>query len=230
MKVLSIIPARGDSKGIPLKNLVKINGKPLLYYSIKASLESKLINRTIVSTDNKKIAETAKWLGSEIIKRPKKLSGDTIRIEPVIDHVLEYLKKNENYVPDIIVLLQNTSPLRKSKHIDEAIKLLKKGKYDSIISGYKSHSFSWKIENNLAKPINYNPKNRPNRQEIKSFFIENGAIYVTKYSLFKKSKCRISGKIGFYNMLEELSYQIDSPTDLLIVEQLMKKMKKNLEE
>jgi len=226
MKVLSIIPARGDSKGISLKNLVKINGKPLLYYSIKASLESKLINRTIVSTDNKKIAETAKWLGSEIIKRPKKLSGDTIRIEPVIEHVLDFLKKNENYIPDIIVLLQNTSPMRKSKHIDEAIKLLKKRKYDSIVSGYNSHSFSWKIEDDLAKPINYNPKNRPNRQEIKNFFTENGAIYVTKYSSFKKNKCRISGKIGFYNMHRELSYQIDSPADLLIVEQLMKKMKK----
>ena len=223
MKILSIIPARGDSKGIPLKNLVKINGKPILHYSIKASLESKFINKTIVSTDNKKIAEIAKRLGSEIIIRPKKLSGDIIAIEPVIEHVLDFLKKNENYIPDMIVLLQNTSPLRQSKHIDEAIKLLKKRKYDSIVSGYNSHSFSWKIEDGLAKPINYNPKNRPNRQKIKNFFTENGAIYVTKYSFFKKTKCRVSGKIGFYNMPGELSYQIDSPTDLLIVERLMKK-------
>ena len=108
MKILSIIPARGGSKGIPLKNIVKLNKKPLLYYSINGSLNSKLIDRTIVSTDNQKISNYAKKLHTEVISRPKNLSGDHASIESVGIHVLNYLSKKENYVPDAIIFLQNT--------------------------------------------------------------------------------------------------------------------------
>ena len=124
MEILSIIPARGDSKGIPLKNIVKINKKPLLYYTVSASLKSKLVTRTIVSTDHEKISKIAKSLGSEVIKRPKNLANDHIALEPSISQTLDHLKKTENYKPDIILILQNTSPLRNSKHIDEALTLL----------------------------------------------------------------------------------------------------------
>ena len=123
MNVLSIIPARGGSKGIPLKNLVKIKNKPLLHYTVQASLKSKFVNRTIVSTDSPKISKVALSLGSEVIDRPKKLANDTIGLEPTINHVLVHLKTHENYIPEIILILQNTSPLRTSKHIDEAIVL-----------------------------------------------------------------------------------------------------------
>ena len=98
MKILSVIPARGGSKGIRLKNLVRLDGKPLLHYTVKASLESKLVNRTVVSTDNKKIAEQAKKLGAEVIIRPKRLSTDESLLEPVIQHVLDFLKSKKNIV------------------------------------------------------------------------------------------------------------------------------------
>ena len=130
MEILSIIPARGGSKGIPLKNIIKINKKPLLYYTINASLKSKLVTRTIVSTDHEKISKIAKSLGAEVIKRPKKLANDHIALEPSISQILDHLKKTENYKPDIILILQNTSPLRNSKHVDEALTLLKKRNYD----------------------------------------------------------------------------------------------------
>ena len=136
MKILSIIPARGGSKGIRLKNLVRLDGKPLLHYTIRASLESKLVDRTIVSTDNKKIAEQAKKLGAEVITRPKQLATDESLLEPVIQHVLDFLKAKKKYRPDIIVLLQNTSPLRSSEYVDGALSLLIKKKYDSVLSGY----------------------------------------------------------------------------------------------
>jgi CMP-N-acetylneuraminic acid synthetase len=128
-KILSFIPARGNSKGIPLKNLVELNGKSLLDYTVSASLNSKLINRTIVSTDNKKIKEESKMLGAEVVVRPKKLSGDKIGIEPAIQYTLDFLKKKENYVPDVIILLSNTHPFKTSLHIDEALSLLFKKKY-----------------------------------------------------------------------------------------------------
>lgn len=205
-----------------MKNLVKLSGKPLLHYSISASKKSKFISKTIVSTDSEKIAQYAKNNGVEVIKRPKRLATNAAKIEPVMDHVLKYLKQNKNYEPDVLLLLQNTSPLRTSNHIDEAIKLFVKNNYDSVLSVKPSHSFLWQIHNEKAIPINYNPKNRPNRQQIKNQFIENGAIYITKLGNFKKSHCRISGKIGIYEMPENKSVEIDSLLDLNITKQLLK--------
>ena len=224
MKIVSIIPARGGSRGIPMKNLILLNKKPLLHYTVNASLNSSLINRTIVSTDDDKIANEARQIGAEVIKRPKKLSTSKITIEPTIKHILDFLKNREKYVPDVIVLLQNTSPLRTTKHIDSALGLFKKYKYDSVLSGFISHYLLWKIQGGIVLPINYNPLKRPNRQQMKNQFIENGAIYITKYLSFKKSNCRISGKIGFYEMAEEISIQIDSEYDLLYAEHMLKKM------
>ena len=226
MKVLSIIPARGGSKGIPMKNLKLLNGKQLLDYSVNASLKSKFISRTIVSSDHSKILKRATKLGAEIIKRPKQLATDSSQIEPVIEFCLNHLKIKEDFIPDVIILLQNTSPLRTSKHIDEALELFFKKKYDSLLSVYSSHKFIWNQSKGKILPINYNPENRPNRQDFTNEFIENGAIYVTKYNSFQKTNCRISGKIGSYLMPEEASLEVDSKYDLFLVEQLMKKKEK----
>jgi len=221
MKIISIIPARGGSKGIHMKNIVTLKNKPLLFYSINSSLQSKMITKTIVSTDNKKIAKVAKKLGAKVINRPKKLSQDKSQIEPAISHVLDYLEKKDGYKPDVIVLLQNTSPLRTAKHIDDAVKIFLKKKYSSMLSAYPSHSFLWKKEGNKVIPLNYNPQKRPRRQQMTAQFIENGAIYITKFTSFKKSKCRVSGRIGLYVMPKELSIDIDSYNDLKLARQLM---------
>ena len=221
MKILSIIPARGGSKGIPLKNLTLLGKKPLIYHTIKASLNSK-INRTIVSTDNLEISKIATKYGAEVILRPKKLANDKSQIEPVIKHVLDYLIKKENYIPDLVILLQNTSPLRTSKHIDKAMEFFNKNIFDSVLSGFVSHSLIWQVKNKIVKPINYDPLKRPNRQEIKNQFIENGAIYITKNKLFNKTNCRVSGKIGIFEMSEDSSLQIDSTYDILFAEQILK--------
>ena len=181
-KILSFIPARGNSKGIPLKNLAELNGQPLLHYTVNASLDSELINRTIVSTDNKKIKEESKKLGAEVVDRPKKLSGDTITIEPSIEYTLDFLKKKENYVPDVIILLSNTHPFKTSEHIDEALSLLFKKNFDSILSGFETHTFFWKKQSNSTIiPLNYDPQKRPNRQDVEIPLFENGAFFATTY-------------------------------------------------
>ena len=221
MNILSIIAARSGSKGIPMKNLIILNQKPLLYYTVKASMDSKLISKTIVSTDSDRIAKVARKFGAEVIMRPKRLASDKAQVELTVMHVLQFLKSRENYVPHILVLLSNTSPLRSSKHIDEALKFFFNKKYDSVLSGFSAHKFLWKAKDSVAYPINYDPKKRPNRQEMKDQFIENGAIYITKNELFEKSKCRISGRIGLYQMSEELSIEIDSHHDLSLAEQTM---------
>jgi CMP-N,N'-diacetyllegionaminic acid synthase len=215
MEIMAIIPARGGSKGIPLKNLKLLNGKPLIDYSINGSLKSKFITRTIVSSDHPKILNRAQKLGAEIIKRPKNLATDSSQLEPVIEHCLNHFKLKENYVPDIIILLQNTSPLRTKKHIDDALSTFLDSKFDSMMSCYSSHYFLWTLKKNILIPKNHDPKNRPNRQQMNNQFIENGAIYITKYNTFKKSHCRISGKIGLYEMPKELSIDIDNKLDLV---------------
>ena len=132
MRILSIIPARGGSKGIPNKNLIKLNKKPLLFYTVSASKNSKLVNRTVVSTDSKKIMNFAKKLGVEVVVRPKKLATDYAKVESVISHVLQRLEKNENYIPNTVVLLSNTSPLRTSQHLDKAFKLFLTKDFNSV--------------------------------------------------------------------------------------------------
>lgn len=224
MNILGVIPARGGSKEIPMKNLVKIHGKPLLYYTVHASVNSSKINKTIVSTDNENIAKYGKKLGAEIIKRPKNLSGNKIGIEPSITHTLNVLKK-QDYVPDLIVVLQNTSPFRNSDDIDKAINVLVQKKLDSVVSVFTSHDLIWSSTKNVS-PLNYDVLQRPNRQQMKNQFIENGAIYVTKYDHFIKNKIRISGKIGLYVMPPEKSLQIDSPLDLQFAELIIRNQKK----
>jgi N-acylneuraminate cytidylyltransferase len=222
MKIISIIPARGGSTGMKMKNLTLLNRKPLLHYSIVASLKSKLVDRTIVSTDDEKIAKYAHKIDAEVIPRPKKLSGNIVGLEPTLFHVLNYLKKSEDYEPDVVVTLQNTSPFRNSQHIDGAISLFKKKSYDSVISGFKSKYLLWKNKGNFVIPINYDPMNRPRRQEMKNYFIENGAIYVTKSASLKKFNSRVCGKTGLYEMTQPQSLEIDNYYDLFLAEHILK--------
>ena len=222
MEIMAIIPARGGSKGIPLKNLKLLNGKPLIEYSINASRKSKFITRTIVSSDHPKILKTSEKLGAGIIKRPNNLSNDSSQLEPVIEHCLNHLKQKENYVPDIIILLQNTSPLRTKKHIDDALSDFLDSKFDSMMSCYSSHYFLWTLQKNILIPKNHNPKNRSNRQQMNNQFIENGAIYITRYTAFKKSHCRISGKIGLFKMTQKTSIDIDTKFDIFEANKMIK--------
>ena len=223
---IAIIPARGGSKRIPLKNIKEFCGKPMITYAINAANESGIFEHVVVSTDDEKITNHSKKLKVEVISRPKKLATDKAHIESVIEHSLNYLQKNHDYIPDLIVLLQNTSPLRTSKHVDAALKFFSKNKYDSILSAYPSHKFLWEKQRNNFKSINYDPLKRPNRQDMNDQYIENGAIYITKYTSFKKTKCRISGKIGIFKMSEDDSIDIDTTFDLLHAQLILKSKKK----
>ncbi len=158
-KIISIIPARGGSKGIPKKNLKLLNGKPLIAYSIEQSLKSKLIDFTYVSTEDQDIKEVSLSYGAKVIDRPEEFATDKASTESVLLHASEFL--NNDF--DIIVLLQPTSPLRLATQIDEAIELLISQKGDSLLSVFENNSFLW-AKNGTS--INYDYKNRPRRQDI----------------------------------------------------------------
>lgn len=125
MHVVAIIPARGGSKGIPRKNIHPFCGKPLIYWTIKSALESNLITRVIVSTDDPEIADIASEFGAEIpYLRSTALSQDDVTDYPVIRDCLEHLAAQQNYAPELVVQLRPTSPLRPSGLIDQGIRQL----------------------------------------------------------------------------------------------------------
>jgi len=229
-KVLAIIPARGGSKGIPGKNLVNFCRKPLIKWTIDAAKNSKLIDRIILSSDDKNIIEYCKKQRVEVpYKRPKKLAQDNTPMLPVIKHAVNYLKSNEKYNPDYILLLQPTSPLRTYKHIDEALNLLINSNVDSIVSvvdvPHNCNPYSvMKLQNGYLKPfLKYN-ENMNLRQKKPIFYARNGAaIYAFTYNCLMKKNSIYGDKILPYFMKKEESIDIDDKFDLKIAEIFMRR-------
>ena len=221
-KIIAVIPARGGSKGIPRKNIKILAGKPLIAWTIETAKKSKYLDRVIVSTENREIAEISKKYGAEVVKRPEELATDAAPIEPVLEQVITYLENNENYNPDIIVLLQPTSPIRFARHIDEAVKTFLQGEYDSLMSVRRSYALIWRTEKNRAIPVNFDFTKRERRQDAKPEYEEDGAIYVFKKQNFMKEKTIPCGQIGLYIMPKENSLEIDEEFDFWLCEAIIK--------
>lgn len=227
MDILSIIPARAGSKGLPRKNLKNFCGHPLLSWSIKQSLSSMQVTRTIVSTECEEIAEVARKYGAEVpFLRPESLALDETPTEPVLLHCIEELHTKENYKPELIILLQPTSPIRRVSSIDDAINQLKCENSDSLLSVTPTWHFFWKKKKRGVE-ADYDYLNRPRRQEIPSEeykYKENGSIYITKNDILKKHKNRLGGKISLFVMTHEEEVEIDSSLDFKYAELTMKEL------
>lgn len=214
-QIAAFIPARGGSKNIKNKNIIPLAGKPLIYWTILACTGVKSIEKIFVSTDSDKIKKTVEAFGFknvEVITRTPETATDTATSESVL---LEFCK-NHNF--DKVIFLQVTSPFTVSKDLEGALKKLKKEGADSLISAVRNYQFLWE-EN--GKPINYNPQKRPRRQDWNGYMIENGAFYISSRKAILKSKCRISGKIAFWEMDSKSFFEIDAPEDLKIIEKLI---------
>ncbi len=221
---IAIIPARGGSKGVPMKNIKEFLGKPLVVHSIETAQESKIVDKIIVSTDDEKIAEIVQSAGAEIVTRPAEISGDTEATESAMAHCLDELK-SQNYEPDFVVLLQPTSPIRHKNCIDLAIEQMENEKLDSILSVVKSHKFFWKCTKYGAS-AGYDFLNRPRRQDIPNdevLWQENGSLYICTIENFRKTGNRLGGKIGLFEMPEECAGEIDTELDFKILEKIGKK-------
>ncbi len=217
-----IIPARGGSKGIPGKNIRSLAGKPLIVWSIEQGLAASAADRVIVSTDDPEIAEISQGAGAEVIDRPAELSGDEASSESAIAHVLEALA-DRGQSPDNVIFLQCTSPIRPPGAIDEAFAEFRRKQADSLLSVSPSHKFLWKRNlEGFGEPQNYDPLNRPRRQEMDNTYQENGSFYIFSRGCFERFGNRLGERIALYVMNEEASCEIDSPTDFFIVETLMK--------
>src|SRR5437773_10824444 len=129
MDVLALIPARGGSKGLPRKNLALLVGQPLLAWTVAAARESECVTRAVVSTDDDEIAEVTRRLGAKVLLRPPELATDETPMRAVVEHALAELGR-----PDVLVLLQPTSPLRQARHVDEAVRLLLESGAEAVVS------------------------------------------------------------------------------------------------
>jgi CMP-N-acetylneuraminic acid synthetase len=227
MKILAIIPARGGSKSVPKKNIAKINNIPLIGYTISAALKVSDLTDIIVSTDDSEIAEIAKKLGAQVpFIRPNELASDEAQSAPVIEHALYFMEKYNGIKYDSILMLQPTSPLRTSKHINEAIELFGSQECDSVVSIVSvggNHPVRMKrlVGNQLINFIDQGFWNMRPRQSLPEVYIRNGAIYLISRDAFTSCNQLIGDKCLGYVMNESESINIDTPIDLKIAKLLL---------
>jgi CMP-N,N'-diacetyllegionaminic acid synthase len=227
MEILGIIPARGGSKGVPFKNIKKLNGIPLIGHTINSALKSKKINRLIVSTDNIKIKNTALKLGAEVpFLRPKVYATSKSQNTDVIRHTISFLKKTENYEPDIIIYLQPTTPFRTTKQIDKSINSLIKSKATCVVGVSKIKTHPYRVfwpKNEFLKPARSDFLNFYQRQMFPVCYYPTGSIYTFWKNTFEKHGNIYGPKIKpLILKSDELNIDIDSFTDFFICEMLMK--------
>ncbi len=229
MNVLAIIPARGGSKGIPLKNIANLAGNPLISYAIQAAKNAQTVTRVIVSTDSKKIGEVAEIFGAEVVERPAEISGDFDSSEAALLHTIDYLAEDEGYHADIIVFLQCTSPLTTSIDIDGAVNMFIREKADTALSVTPFHYYVWhEDENGEGQGVNHDKASRVMRQERQDQYLENGAVYVMDAKKFIEHEFRFFGKTVMYVMPEERCLEIDEPVDLVIAEKMIEYLNRPL--
>ena len=228
MKVLCTICARRGSKGVPNKNVKEMVGKPLIALSIQQALESNLFDKIVVSTDSAEIKQIAKQYGAESwFSRPAELSRDDSPKIPVIKHALEESEKKFNCKFNHLIDLDATSPLRNVEDIRKAYKIFLRDSFDNLITGTRSRKNPYfnmiEIKNGeieLSKKL----KNTPvSRQLAPQVFDMNASIYIWTRDFLLKENGLFSGRLGFYEMPEDRSIDIDSPLDWEIVKMLMEK-------
>ncbi len=231
-KIIAIIPARGGSKGIPKKNIKTLAGKPLIYYTIRAVLKSKLLDEAIVSTDDGKIAKIARRYGANVpFLRPGEFAKDKSPNNVVIEHALGWFKEiGKNF--DIVVWLEPTSPLRKDTDIDNAISIFLKNtnKADALVSVGEVHMenpyITKIIEKGYVIPLIKIKKNIYQRQQLPKVYFPYGIIYLSKTNTYRRQRTFYQKRTIPYFIERWQNYEIDDIYDFVAVEAIIKKINK----
>ncbi|MCX7748438.1 MAG: acylneuraminate cytidylyltransferase family protein [Clostridia bacterium] len=226
-KILCIIPARAGSKRVLGKNTRNLCGKPLIGWTIEAARNASYVDRTVVSTEDDHIAGISKSFGAEVVIRPPELAQDTSKSTDALIHAIGELKK-ENYNPDYILLLQCTSPLRTSLHIDEALKMFieKENIADSMMSLSKTAHppyFLRKLDEDdvMHDFLEYDREKYTRSQDFGDFYEVNGALYLVRTDiLLEKQILQTEKTLGFV-MDRYSSVDIDTEFDFMFAEYLM---------
>ena len=226
--MIAIIPARKGSKGLPGKNILNLDGKPLISHSISAALESKLITRVIVSTDDETIATISEEFGAEVpFMRPNELASDNAKVIDSYLYTIDRIQADQNVKISSFVALLPTSPLRNATDIDNAIEIFNLQNADSVISvTYPEVPAEWHIKINKRGIIeNYIPDKHSlkNRQDFESSYIPNGAIYVFNVDKLRVNRIYYMDNTFPYIMPKNRSIDIDEMFDFNLAKLLIDK-------
>lgn len=223
-EVLGVVPARGGSKGVPGKNIRPLCGRPLIAYTLEEARNSRCLTRLIVSTDSQQIADIARSYHAEVpFLRPAALAGDDTPMLPVLQHAVAFLEK-EDYHPDIVVLLQATSPLRKAEHIDQAVVRLIETGADCVVSLCAAdHPPQWlyTLEGDRLKPVLAGGGKVQLRQSATEVYRLNGAVYTMKRDTVMVKGQILGGDTRGILMPAEASVDIDTELDFKLAELLL---------
>ncbi|MDM5314910.1 glycosyltransferase [Fictibacillus sp. b24] len=219
MNILAVIPARGGSKGIPRKNVRLMNGKPMISYSIENAKSCSLITDIVVTTDDEEILGIAKLNNVNSIKRKVELAGDKVTLDPVIYDAVVKMEQIRKIKYDVVITLQATSPLLKGKTLNTALECFLNSGKDTYISAVNNPHLTWSANESGYIP---NYQKRVNRQELPPNFIETGAFFITKRE-YVTPGTRMGKNISIFEVPEEESVDIDTKSDWIICENVLKK-------
>lgn len=225
-KILAVIPARKGSKGLPGKNIMPLAGKPLIAWSIEQAKASKYIDRIVVSTDSKEIANVALSFGADVpFLRPLELSGDESTSVDVILHCIDELE-NQDCHYDFLVFLEPTSPLRETIDINSALEILVQSeKAESIVGVCKVEAchpaFLVKLKDKFLHPYINKGFKVLRRQEIDDLYFFEGSLYISKIESIKIRKNFYHEKCLGYKVPKWKSFEVDDITDFIIIEAIL---------
>lgn len=227
MNIIALITARGGSKGIPRKNLQLIAGKPLITWTIETALKSRGLRRIIVSTDDEEIALVSSNAGAEVpFIRPSELAQDKSPHISVVLHALKWLRDHEKDIPEYVVLLQPTSPLRIAEDIDGVINFAYQKNAEAVVTVVETHAHPYltkKLEEDARlQPFSNCPLSYPRRQDLPPAYFINGAVFMNKVESLAEKKTFYPNELYGFVMPSERSLQIDTPWDLYLVELILR--------
>ena len=225
-RVVAIVPARGGSKGIRGKNVAPLGGRPLIAHTIRAAEAARTIDRVVVSTDSDAIARAARAAGAEVpFRRPARLASDSATTEAVVRHALAELSRAGEH-PDIVVVLQPTSPLRTAADIDSAVRLLRRTRAPSVVTVTRvDHPVEWlfRIDRRRKLTAVVRGSASARRQDTRPAYRLNGAIYAVRRDEFLRTGRLRTAESLAYEMPRERSIDIDEPMDLLMAEAFLRR-------
>jgi YrbI family 3-deoxy-D-manno-octulosonate 8-phosphate phosphatase len=218
--VVAFIPVRGGSKSIPLKNIKPIAGRPLVHWTVEAALECSGIDKVYVATDSDAIRNAlASYAGNsrfELVGRSPETATDAASTESAM------LDFANGRVFDTMILIQATSPLLTAEDLSRGLAKYEEPGVDSVLSVVRQKRFIWEaLPDGSAHPMNYDFTARPRRQEFDGYLVENGAFYITSRENLLKTRCRLTGRVGVVEMDEATYFEIDEPSDWIVVEKLL---------
>jgi len=228
MYVLGIIPARGGSKSVPKKNIKLLAGKPLIAYTIETAQKCKMLDRTVVSTDDDEIAHVAKKYGGDVpFMRQNDLSLDDTPMIPVLQHAVSFIEKREKVHVDVVVLLDPTSPFRRVEDIEECLQKLEHNNVDSVVTicevEHNPYFVMMELNGDRLVPLIKSNKVITRRQDAPEVYRINAAVYAIKRDVLMNANKIITDNTMAVIMSQELSTHIDHVIDFEFADYLMEK-------